>query len=91
MERKGYPVFIKQAENDFLVYVPDFDIYTGGKDFEDALEMARDVITLKCASMKDHSEFIPKASNQEEALRKAKDKANNIFDYSDGTLSFVDI
>ena len=91
MERKGYPVFIKQAGNDFLVYVPDFDIYTEGKDFENALEMARDAITLKRASMKDHSEFIPKASNQEEALRKAKDNADDIFDYSDGALSFVDI
>lgn len=90
-KRRAYPVFIKQGGNDFLVYVPDLGVYTEGKDFEDAIEMARDAISLKCVSMEDHGELLPERSSAEEAIRKAKDDADEIFDYSDGVLTFVDV
>ena len=41
---KAYPVLIKQDEDDFLVYIPDFDIYTEGSSLADAIEMARDAM-----------------------------------------------
>ena len=36
-----YPTFIREDEDAFLVYVPDFDIYTEGKDLVDAIESKR--------------------------------------------------
>lgn len=92
--KKVYPVFIVEtashSECDFLVYVPDMDLYTEGKDFEDAIEMARDVIGLHGISLEDNSIEFPKTSTQTEALLKAKNNTE-IFDYSLGILTFVDI
>ena len=44
---------IRWSGNDFLVYVPDMEIYTEGKDFADAIEMARDAIVLKGIDLED--------------------------------------
>lgn len=89
--RKAYPVLIKQDGNDYLVYVPDLEIYTEGESFENAIEMARDAISLTCVSMEDHGETLPERSNAEEAIKRAKEDADEIFDYSDGVLTFVDV
>ena len=45
--KKVYPIIIKQNGKDFLVFVPDMEIYTEGKDEFDAIVMARDAIGLK--------------------------------------------
>jgi predicted RNase H-like HicB family nuclease len=45
--KQVYPTFIAEYESDFLVYVPDMDIYTEGKSMVEAIEMARDAIGLK--------------------------------------------
>lgn len=37
--KTAYPTFIAKDKKDNLVYVPDFDIYTEGKSFSDAIEM----------------------------------------------------
>lgn len=57
-----YPVFFTKTDNNILVEVPDFNILTEGKDFSDAIEMARDAIELKCVSMEDDKEIIPEPS-----------------------------
>ncbi len=31
-----YPVLIKESGSDYLVFVPDLDLYTEGKDMQDA-------------------------------------------------------
>lgn len=85
-----YPVFIAECNSDFLVYVPDWDIYTEGKDILDAMEMARDAIGLKGIDFQDDGKGLPVASSYEEALRKAKSDTE-IFDYSKGMLTMVDI
>ena len=36
--KSAYPVFIAEHNNDFLVFVPDFEIYTEGKSMTDAME-----------------------------------------------------
>lgn len=90
-KRRAYPVFIKQGGEDYLVYVPDLGIYTEGKDFENAIEMARDAISLKCVSMEDHGETLPERSDSDGAIRIARENADEIFDYSDGVLTFVDV
>ena len=89
--RAVYPVFIKQAASDYLVYVPDLEIYTEGGDMADAISMARDAIGLKLLDYLDEKEGYPAASDQENALRKAKADADDLFDYSDGILTFVDV
>lgn len=88
--KQAYPTLIAQAGNDFLVYVPDMDIYTEGKSFVDAIDMARDAIALKCVDMSNDKKELPKPSGQEEAIRKAK-ADTEIFDYSQGTLTYVDV
>lgn len=57
-----YPVFFTKTDSNILVEVPDFNILTEGKDFSDAIEMARDAIELKCVSMEDDKEIIPEPS-----------------------------
>ena len=42
--KRAFPTFITQAGKDFLVYVPDLDLYTEGNSLTDAIEMARDAI-----------------------------------------------
>lgn len=41
-----YPILVKENEGAFLVYIPDWEQYTEGKDFADAMNMARDCIGL---------------------------------------------
>ena len=54
-----YPVFFTKADGIILVEVPDFEILTEGNDMNNAIEMARDAIELKCVSMEDANEDIP--------------------------------
>ncbi|MCD8021247.1 MAG: type II toxin-antitoxin system HicB family antitoxin [Clostridiales bacterium] len=86
-----YPVFVKKANEDYLVFVPDMEIYTEGKDFYDAIEMARDAIGLKGINLEDDEVELPQASTQEEAMRKAEEDADEDMDFSDGVLTFVDV
>lgn len=87
----AYPVFIKQDNNYFLVFVPDLEIFTEGSDFCDAIEMARDAIGLKCTGSIEKENYAPPASTYDEAIIKAKEAADEIFDYSDGVLTYVDV
>ena len=86
-----YPVFIAQYENDYLVYVPDMDIYTEGKSLGDAMEMARDVIGLKGIDLEDDGKELPVASSYAGALDKARQEADEDFDYSTGMLTMIDV
>lgn len=35
--KAAYPTFIKQDGTDFLVYIPDWELYTEGSSFADAI------------------------------------------------------
>ena len=61
--RNVYPVFFTKTNDNVLVEVPDLYILTEGKDMNDAIDMARDAIELKCVSMEDDKEDIPSPSN----------------------------
>ena len=61
--RNVYPAFFTKTNDNILVEVPDLDILTEGKDMNDAIDMARDAIELKCVSMEDEKEDIPIPSN----------------------------
>lgn len=58
-----YPVFFTKTIDAILVEVPDLEILTEGKDMNNAIEMARDAIELKCVSMEDANEHINEPSD----------------------------
>ena len=89
--KEAYPVLIKQCGKDYLVYVPDLELYTEGKSMADAMEMARDAIGLKGVDYIKDATTLPAPSNATEAIRKAKEEADEDFDYSDGVLTLVDV
>lgn len=60
--RKAYPIVMTQGKEHMIVYVPDFNINTQGKDIPDAIEMARDAIGLMGIDMEDEGESLPEAS-----------------------------
>lgn len=87
----AYPILIKEHGNDYLVYVPDMGIYTEGKSVADAMEMARDAIGLKGVDYIENNIELPAPSDIENTSRKAKEDADEDFDYSDGILTLVDV
>ena len=88
--KQVYPTFIAKEGKDFLVYVPDMDIYTEGKDFANAIEMARDAIGITGITYENDGETIPLPSTGEGANEKAKANSD-IFDYSKGILTYIDV
>ena len=85
--RDVYPVFFTKTKECILVEVPDLDILTQGNDMNNAIDMARDAIELKCISMEDDKEIIPTPSEID-----SLDISMGIF-ASEGVtvVSFVDI
>ncbi len=88
--KRAYPTFIVQNGMDYLVYVPDMDIYTEGISLTDAIEMARDAIGLKGIDLEDGKKPLPEASRYETAVKKAKEDTED-FDYTTGILTMVDV
>ena len=90
-QRRGYPTLIEKSDDIYLVFVPDLMIYTEGKDLPEAIEMARDAISLKCLSIEDSKKEIPEPSNYEKVIDLAKDihKGEN-FDYTKGIITMID-
>lgn len=88
--KTAYYTFILESQKDFLVYVPDMDIFTEGKSIPEAMEMARDAIGLKILDYEDDKKVIPNESTAEEAIKKAKSNTD-IADYSKGILTLVDV
>lgn len=85
--RNVYPVFFTKVDEKVLVEVPDLSILTEGKDMNDAIDMARDAIELKCVSMEDEREEIPTPSKISEL-----NVNSGIFaDEGETIISFVDI
>lgn len=60
--KKMYPVIFTQAEECILVEVPDLNLFTEGKNMENAMEMARDAMSLAIVSMEDNGEKVPEAT-----------------------------
>ena len=44
--KSAYPIVMTQGKEFIVVFIPDFNINTQGKDVPDAIEMARDAIGL---------------------------------------------
>ena len=89
--KRAFPVLVKKEGADFLVFVPDLKIFTEGRDMADAIGMARDAIGAKGVTMEDMGQDIPEASGAEEAVRCARESADEDLDFSDGIVTFVDV
>ena len=61
--KNAYPVIMTQGKEFIVVFIPDFNINTQGKDVPDAIEMARDAIGLMVIDMQDNGESLPKSSS----------------------------
>lgn len=84
--KKMYPVIFTQTKDCVLIEVPDLEILTEGKDIEDAIEMARDAISVTIVSMEDNNEQIPIPSKMSElAITKG-----TFFSSGESFLSLVD-
>ena len=64
--KRVYPVVLTQCPDSVLVYVPDFNIDTEGKDFADAIEMARDAISITAVCIEDDGAELPVPSDVNE-------------------------
>ena len=54
-----YPIILSKGKEYIVVYIPDFDIGTQGKNEAEAMEMARDAIGLIGIDMEDEHESLP--------------------------------
>ena len=64
-----YPIVLSKGKEYIIVYVPDFNINTQGRDEADAMEMARDAIGLIGIDMEDENEPLPAPSKIFEVQR----------------------
>ena len=61
--KSAYPIIMTQGKEFIVVFIPDFNINTQGKDVPDAIEMARDAIGLMGIDMQYDGEALPEASS----------------------------
>lgn len=80
--KNAYPIVMTQGKEFIVVFVPDFNINTQGKDIPDAIEMARDAIGLMGIDMQDDGEPLPDASSLEDVQAEAP---------AGGIVSLVDV
>lgn len=73
--KNAYPIIMTQGEKYIVVFVPDFNINTQGKDIADAIEMARDAIGIMGIDIQDEGEKIPKASDISTVQKEAPAKS----------------
>ena len=60
--KAAYPIIMTKGKEYIVVFIPDFNINTQGKDYAEAMEMARDAIGLMGIDMEDEKETIPAPS-----------------------------
>ena len=58
----AYPIILTPNESGYLVYVPDFNINTEGRDIADAIDMASDAISMPGVCLQDLGKDVPAAS-----------------------------
>ena len=61
--KTSYPVILTPAGRGYVVFVPDLNINTEGNTLADALEMARDAISIWGITEQDAGRTIPEVSD----------------------------
>lgn len=88
----AYPIYIAKNGSDYLVYVPDMDIYTEGKNAAEAMSMARDAISGKSLVYEEEGRKLPEPSDYDKAhALTVKQADGEDFSYSKGICTLVDI
>lgn len=62
--KRVYPVILTPVDTGYVVYVPDLEINTEGRDLPDAIYMARDAIGLWGITEEDLGRSIPEPSTE---------------------------
>lgn len=57
--KNSYPIILTPDKTGYVVYVPDFDIYTEGDNLTEAIEMARDAIGIMGIDYEDDKKPLP--------------------------------
>ena len=65
-----YPIILIPSNGEYVVRVPDFDFMTQGKDIADAIDMARDAISLMGVEYQDKGKTLPLVDVDCDAYRK---------------------
>ena len=60
--KRTYPVIFTEDKKEILVEVPDLGVITEGENLENAIEMARDAISIAIVSREDNKEKVPSPS-----------------------------
>lgn len=69
--KRAYPIIMEQGKEFVIVTIPDFNINTQGDNLVDAIEMARDAISIVGIDMEDDGEKLPDASTLADVQAKA--------------------
>ena len=75
-----YPVVFTSTDEGVLVYVPDLDINTHGADLINAMDMARDAISIWCVCHEDGGHSLPEPTK----ISSIENKPNHV-------ISLVDV
>lgn len=67
--KAAYPIVMSKGAKYIIVFVPDFNINTQGKNYAEAMEMARDAIGLVGIDMEDKNVKLPRPSEIESILK----------------------
>lgn len=59
-----YPVILSKNGDGYFVTIPDFTVYTEGKDVADAIAMARNAIGLNVLQLEDDNKEVPEPYSQ---------------------------
>lgn len=78
----AYPIIMTKGEKFIVVFIPDFNINTQGKDIPDSIEMTRDAIGLIGTDMEDDGDVLPEASSLDDVRTNAP---------SNSIVSLVDV
>ena len=85
--KRTYPVIFTETKDAILVEVPDLSIFTEGKDIENAIDMARDAISVAIVSREDNNEPVPEASKIKEIII----KNSSFYEEGNSFVSIVDV
>ena len=85
--KRTYPVIFTETKDAILVEVPDLSIFTEGKDIENAIDMARDAISIAIVSREDNNEPVPEASK----IKEINIKNSSFYEEGNSFVSIVDV
>lgn len=77
--KNAYPVLLMPDKKGYTVFIPDFDIYTQGKDLTEGIEMARDAIGIVGIDMEDDGKVLP-TPRKVSAVKAKKDEIVTLVD-----------